>query len=110
MVEVEGWRSVGCGLGAQTFSQLEIAAVATERLVVHIVVEASWLLKVQFLADDVCFLVVGHCGRERRTASSRPERAGCACQAVLVVVAVVMGHSAADGLASAIFRLDLCCV
>ena len=47
------------------------------------------LLKVQFLADDVCLLVVGHCGRVRRTAPSHPERAGCACQAVPVVVAVV---------------------
>ena len=68
------------------------------------------LLNVQFLADDVAHLVVDHCWRERRTTSSRPERAGCACQAVPVVVAVVMGLSAADGLASAIFRLDLCCV
>ena len=41
MVEVEGWCSVGCRLGAQTFSQLEIAAVATERLVVHIVVNQT---------------------------------------------------------------------
>ena len=47
------------------------------------------LLKVQFLADDVAHLVVDHCWRERRTASSRSERAGCACQAVPVVVAVV---------------------
>ena len=110
MVVIKNWCSVGCGLGAQVSKQLQITAVAAERPVVHVVVEASWLLKVQFLADDVVHLIVGHCERVRRTAPSRPERAGCACQAVPLVVAVVMGHSAADGLASAIFRLDLCCV
>ena len=47
------------------------------------------LLKVQFLVDDVVHLVVDHCWRERRTASSHPERAGRAYQAIPVVVAVV---------------------
>ena len=41
MVEVEGWCRVGCGLGAQVSKQLQITAVAAERLVVHVVVEKS---------------------------------------------------------------------
>ena len=43
MVEVENWCRVGCGIGTQVSKQLQINAVAAERLVVHVVVEKSGL-------------------------------------------------------------------
>ncbi|MBO4331857.1 MAG: hypothetical protein J5875_01675 [Paludibacteraceae bacterium] len=43
MVEIKGWRRVGCGLGTQVSKQLQITAVAAERLVVLIVVEKKGL-------------------------------------------------------------------